>query len=85
MHSMHQAGGYEHMNYTRRNWVDIIKDITIQARKVSVGAVSGSMTDDNNIIDSSVSLSVASKNGFGMGMGSGTVPDVVCPWPLLWE
>ena len=82
MHSMHQAGGYDHLNYTRRNWVDIIDDITMQARKVSVGAVSGSRIDDSkSSINSSESLSVDLNNGLELGSG----PDPVWPWPLLWE
>ena len=97
LHSMHNAGGYEHLNYTRRNWVDIIQDITLQTKNVTVGdnnsnSNSNNDNDNDNSNDNcnnnsnSNSTSINSTlTASGSGSGSGSRSNTVWPWPLLWE
>lgn len=79
MHSMHAAGGYEFINYTKRNWVDIVEDITAHAQALSVGEAVGDTTN-MNINSSSTSDSTAA-NGINKSKSSSRS----YPWPLLWE
>lgn len=73
MHNMHAAGGYEFINYTKRNWVDIVEDITAHAQALSVGAAAGDNinTNSNSTSDGSGTKGISSSKLY--------------PWPLLWE
>ena len=81
LHLMHAAGGYEHLNYTKRNWVDIVEDITAHAARMAlvlkgskIGGGTGTGVGGVGAVGA-VQESVAS-NGTGV--------DRVA-WPLLWE
>jgi hypothetical protein len=72
MHNMHAAGGYEFINYTKRNWVDIVEDITAHAQALSVSGVAVD-SDSNNTSASDITAAngISNSNPY--------------PWPLLWE
>jgi hypothetical protein len=75
MHNMHAAGGYEFINYTKRNWVDIVEDITAHAQALCVSGAAGDTTDSNS--NSTIVGDSTSANGIGNSK--------LYPWPLLWE
>ena len=85
LHSMHLAGGYQHINYTRRNWGDIIEDITAHAKNMSVNnnisnsgnsGNSGNSSNSGNTSNSG-NISNDGSSGSSSGNGSSNVSDSV--------
>ena len=80
---MHAAGGYEHLNYTKRNWVDIVEDITAHAGRIALA-----LQASNIGVGTGVGVGVGGEGPVGAVQdsagGNGMAVERVA-WPLLWE
>jgi hypothetical protein len=89
LHSMHSAGGYEHANYSRRNWLYIIEEVAAHAESLSIAHV-GVITDSG---DSGTHAVLTLSGGGGVSVkdikkDSGSVKSGGSssrPWPLQWD
>ena len=82
LHSMHSAGGYDHANYSRRNWRNIIEEVTAHAEGLSIvpkgtGSVTGGTSHPSNGDTNTVPTS-----GISVKKEDSSVRR---PWPLLWD
>ena len=76
LHSMHSAGGYEHANYSRRNWLNIIEEVTAHAESLSimhvgVGVVHASSSSSSSSSSDSGTHAVLTLSGSGSASGGG--------------
>ena len=82
LHSMHSAGGYDHANYSRRNWQNIIEEVTAHAESLTI-VPKGTGTDTGGTLH-------PSNGGTKPVLTSGVSvkkeeSSVRRPWPLLWD
>jgi hypothetical protein len=85
LHSMHSAGGYEHANYSRRNWLNIIEEVTAHAESLSIvhaGVDVVHASDPHAVLTLSGGGS-ASSGGVNIKSASGGGSSR--PWPLQWD
>ena len=80
LHSMHSAGGYEHANYSRRNWQNIIEEVTKHAENLTITPVDTGIGVTPSPSSSGTNTALA--GGVGVNKDSSSIGR---PWPLLWD
>ena len=93
LHSMHSAGGYEHANYSRRNWLNIIEEVTAHAESLSIVHVGAGVVHASRCSDSDthavLTLNASASGGGVSGSVSVNVTSgssgISRPWPLQWD